>query len=49
MGLRPDGGHCGRQDFRLNGELEKNNTGFDLRQVFIGTEGTLGIITGNPN
>ena len=29
----------------LNGELEKNNTGFDLRQVFIGTEGTLGIIT----
>ena len=30
---------------QLNGELEKNNTGFDLRQVFIGTEGTLGIIT----
>lgn len=29
----------------LNGALEKNNTGADLRQVFIGTEGTLGIIT----
>ncbi len=30
---------------RLNGALEKNNTGFDLRQLFIGSEGTLGIIT----
>ena len=30
---------------RLNGALEKNNTGLDLRQVFIGTEGTLGVIT----
>jgi FAD/FMN-containing dehydrogenase len=29
----------------LNGALEKNNTGIDLRQVFIGSEGTLGIIT----
>ncbi len=29
----------------LNGALEKNNTGFDLRQLFIGTEGTMGIIT----
>ncbi|MGK5084829.1 FAD-binding oxidoreductase [Bdellovibrionota bacterium FG-1] len=29
----------------LNGALEKNNTGIDLRQLFIGTEGTLGIIT----
>ncbi len=29
----------------LNGSLEKNNTGFDLRQAFIGTEGTLGVIT----
>jgi FAD/FMN-containing dehydrogenase len=28
-----------------NGALEKNNTGLDLRQLFIGTEGTLGIIT----
>ena len=45
MGLRPDGSHCGRRILELNGELEKNNTGFDLRQVFIGTEGTLGIIT----
>jgi glycolate oxidase subunit GlcD len=30
---------------RLNGALEKNNTGCDLRQLFIGSEGTLGIIT----
>jgi FAD/FMN-containing dehydrogenase len=30
---------------RLNGSLEKNNTGVDLRQLFIGTEGILGIIT----
>ena len=30
---------------RLNGALEKNNTGLDLRQLFIGTEGTLGVIT----
>jgi FAD/FMN-containing dehydrogenase len=28
----------------LNGALEKNNTGLDLRQLFIGTEGTLGVI-----
>lgn len=29
----------------LNGSLEKNNTGVDLRQLFIGSEGILGIIT----
>lgn len=29
----------------LNGALEKNNTGIDLCQVFIGSEGTLGVIT----
>ncbi len=30
---------------RLNGALEKNNTGVDLRQLFIGSEGILGVIT----
>ena len=29
----------------LNGALEKNNTGCDLRQLFIGSEGILGVIT----
>lgn len=29
----------------LNGALEKNNTGLDLRQLFIGSEGILGVIT----
>lgn len=30
---------------KLNGALEKNNTGIDLRQIFIGTEGVMGVIT----
>ncbi len=30
---------------KLNGSLEKNNTGLDLRQLFIGTEGILGVVT----
>ena len=29
----------------INGALEKNNTGIDLRQLFIGSEGILGVIT----
>jgi FAD/FMN-containing dehydrogenase len=35
----------GGQVLELNGALEKNNTGTDLRQLFIGSEGTLGVIT----
>ena len=33
------------QVLELNGALEKNNTGVDLRQLFVGSEGTLGVIT----
>lgn len=29
----------------LDGALEKNNTGIDLRQLFIGSEGILGVVT----
>ena len=33
------------QILELGGALEKDNTGPDLRQLFIGSEGTLGVIT----
>lgn len=33
------------QVLEVGGALEKDNTGADLRQLFIGSEGTLGIIT----
>jgi FAD/FMN-containing dehydrogenase len=36
---------AGGEILELNGALEKNNTGVDLRQLFIGSEGTLGVIT----
>jgi hypothetical protein len=29
----------------LNKGLEKNNTGFDFKNLFVGSEGTLGFIT----
>lgn len=35
----------GGEVLELNGALEKNNTGLDLRQLFIGSEGILGVIT----
>jgi FAD/FMN-containing dehydrogenase len=31
---------------RLNGKLEKNNSGPDLKELFIGSEGILGIVVG---
>lgn len=33
------------QILKLNGPLEKNNTGLDLKHLFIGSEGILGIVT----
>jgi FAD/FMN-containing dehydrogenase len=33
------------QVLKLGGALEKNNSGIDLRQLFIGSEGILGVIT----
>lgn len=36
----------GRVMNMMNVALRKDNTGYDLKQLFIGSEGTLGIITG---
>lgn len=33
------------QILQLNGSLEKNNTGLDLKHLFIGSEGILGVVT----
>jgi FAD/FMN-containing dehydrogenase len=33
------------ETLQLNHELEKNNTGYDFRQLLLGSEGTLGVIT----
>lgn len=35
----------GGEVLRLNGALEKNNTGLDLRQLLIGSEGILAVVT----
>ncbi|MGC7969907.1 FAD-binding oxidoreductase, partial [Salmonella enterica] len=32
--------------FRELSPLRKNNSGYDVKQLFIGAEGTLGVITG---
>jgi FAD/FMN-containing dehydrogenase len=42
VGLKVVTGHGDLLD--LNGSLFKNNTGYDFRSLFIGSEGTLGII-----
>ena len=44
--LGPRGRAAGRPDLGRPARLRKDNTGYDLKQLFLGAEGTLGIITG---
>ena len=43
--LGPRGGAARRPHLGRAAGLRKDNTGYDLKQLFIGAEGTLGIIT----
>src|SRR4030088_857269 len=45
MGLGPGRGLADGRVLNLLSKLKKDNTGYDLRNLFIGAEGTLGIIT----
>ena len=44
-GARVRGGDGGRADRHSLKQLKKDNTGYDLKNLLIGAEGTLGVIT----
>jgi FAD/FMN-containing dehydrogenase len=44
-GPRPRSGHARRRGLEWLRALKKDNTGYDLRDLYLGAEGTLGIIT----